>query len=433
MSTSYLRGAKLAVQTLSFAMVVVAVVFYLAVARDTMNHGEVREYLYRVANGYSQAGTDEDFGAFLLDDLVEEDSDAVRVLVLGDSYTFGWGLENLDGRWTSQAEIQLGSRYDLDVYALPGASIYTYASWAERLAPGRYDAVVVALTENDLVPGPMEVSSGQAYESLSEEEAERVSAGEGEDPNQVHLEEAVHSLERVAPTRVLVSLYGTNTKYWGSFEKVGGLLSKRGWAVPRMEGTRTTILRTEAVNLNVATFDDHPNEKLGALYAKDAVQAILDARPVPETGINGISLVGSISPGGSDISFHGEMAEIQYNPGDQPCIPVKHPQGLIDCETDEVVLANGGHLSRQHAPCNSFGGAAVIISIPRGAESMEAVRGEGLVLWEGTIDGVWRQVGGGAGWHKISPGARQVAVQTDRGGCPTEESTRAGEFLLRIR
>lgn len=119
---------------------------------------DVREYLYRVANGYTNGVRAGEGDGYLQPDLISPKPAAARHLLLGDSYTFGWGLSNIDARWSAQLALTLGERHDIDAYALPGASLYTYATWARGMAArgNVYDTVIIGFSENDAHPGPLE-------------------------------------------------------------------------------------------------------------------------------------------------------------------------------------------------------------------------------------------------------------------------------------
>ena len=86
-------------------------------------------------------------------------SDAVRVLTIGDSATWGYGLRDLSIRWWELLELELDQRtangsFDVSTIAQPGASLYSFYDWInpemiERVDP---DVIVVLVNLNDAVP-----------------------------------------------------------------------------------------------------------------------------------------------------------------------------------------------------------------------------------------------------------------------------------------
>jgi hypothetical protein len=85
--------------------------------------------------------------------------EAVRVLAVGDSSTWGFGLRDLSIRWWELLELELDGRtrpgsFDVSTAAQPGASVYSYADWVtpETLQRVEPDVIVVLANANDAVP-----------------------------------------------------------------------------------------------------------------------------------------------------------------------------------------------------------------------------------------------------------------------------------------
>ena len=83
--------------------------------------------------------------------------DAFRVLVLGDSYSYGYGSPDLDARWPTRLEVELERRLGtgrtrVDMLVKPGAATVDQAAWLESYRRP-YDVVVIGYTWNDLFPG----------------------------------------------------------------------------------------------------------------------------------------------------------------------------------------------------------------------------------------------------------------------------------------
>jgi len=83
----------------------------------------------------------------------------VRVLVVGDSATYGHGVTDLDSRWWERLGHELDERTEpgtFEIIALGqnGASMFRYADWLtkERIAQLNPDLILIALNGNDGVP-----------------------------------------------------------------------------------------------------------------------------------------------------------------------------------------------------------------------------------------------------------------------------------------
>lgn len=83
--------------------------------------------------------------------------DKVRVVVIGDSFTFGYGVQ-AEEAWVKKVEFLVqkdGFEVEVVNCGKPGADPYHYAAWAERIIPVlRPDLVVVALLSDDVMLAP---------------------------------------------------------------------------------------------------------------------------------------------------------------------------------------------------------------------------------------------------------------------------------------
>ncbi|MFP4500529.1 MAG: SGNH/GDSL hydrolase family protein [Candidatus Hydrogenedentota bacterium] len=106
------------------------------------------------------------------EEIATEPSDAVRILAIGDSYTFGWGVD-LEDTWLNQLEENLeAAGHDVETINMgkPGAGPPDYAEFAETAIPLlEPDLVIVGmLLGNDLAAAGEEKSPspGAAAASL---------------------------------------------------------------------------------------------------------------------------------------------------------------------------------------------------------------------------------------------------------------------------
>lgn len=379
---------------------------------------DVREYLYRVANGYTNGTRVGEGDGYLQPDLTFPNPEAKRHLLMGDSYTFGWGLANIDARWSTQLALALGERHDIDAYALPGASLYTYATWARATtARGEtYDTVIIGLSENDAHPGPLEAEDQEEtytfYDDLPETMRIAIERGDVENPNQQALEAALADLEAVGERHIIVPLYGADQSYWPSIERSVETARRRGWEIAPMRISMATIQGRDPGTLTVAPFDTHPNERLQAAYAADA------ATMFEQQGGGEAVLVGHVSPAASRIETKGGRAELWYDGEQRACIPVSHPRGRHHCEEEPYAEIGGERYGIQWGACRPFGGGAVQISLPRGARAVQIVEPTSgrLRVWAAGWDQTWHALEVRSGVAVLAPSDRQVALSAG-GGC----------------
>lgn len=147
--------------------------------------GAIQQYLaptpptWRVEDRFYAYENSTRIGGFYAVDQFTNDTtrSPYRVLVLGDSYTFGWGLMDIDHRWPKLLEDELrtatgDARFEVHALALGGSSTFTHARLLEdldagRLAAlssnpeitslvGRFDALVLGFVANDVIPGTLD-------------------------------------------------------------------------------------------------------------------------------------------------------------------------------------------------------------------------------------------------------------------------------------
>ena len=379
---------------------------------------DVREYLYRVANGYTNGTREAEGDGYLQPDLNSPRPDAKRYLLMGDSYTFGWGLANIDARWSTQLSLALGEDHDIDAYALPGASLYTYANWA-RTAVARgetYHTIIIGFSENDAHPGPIEAGDRRVaytfYDDLPETRRTAIERGDEANPNQEALEAALGDLETIGRRHIIIPLYGVDQSYWPSIERSIETARGRGWEIAPMHITKATIQGRNPGTLTVAPFDTHPNERLQAAYAVDA------ATMFEPHGRGEPTLIGHVSPAASSIETDGRRGEIGYDGEGRTCIPVSHPRGRHHCDDTSYADIGGRRYGIQWGECQEFEGGAVLISLPRGAATVRIVAHSGgdLRAWAAGWGQTWRELEVRDKQVNLTPADRQIAFSAG-GGC----------------
>jgi hypothetical protein len=115
-----------------------------------------RESRYLYADNEARVGTDP---VIYPGDTLPPRTEAIRVLVVGDSVTYGHGARDLDMRWWRLLEEELDTRsgdgvFEIITMARNGASMYRYADWltAETISTIDPDLIMLALNRNDVVP-----------------------------------------------------------------------------------------------------------------------------------------------------------------------------------------------------------------------------------------------------------------------------------------
>lgn len=94
--------------------------------------------------------------------VVHHNPERIRVLVIGDSFTFGTGLVDLSTRWPDVLEEVLDARtapgtFEVVRYAEGGTSTYAHASWAYLIANGKHPRDDDGVALNKELSGPFDI------------------------------------------------------------------------------------------------------------------------------------------------------------------------------------------------------------------------------------------------------------------------------------
>ena len=408
----------------------------------------IREYLYSVGSTWgrgeqSLADKGIEDGYLIGPQYENKGSDERRLLVFGDSYTFGWSIKNLDARWSAVLEEELersGGGYEVVGVATPGASLYTYARWAEHIARnpekfGNFDAVIIGFTENDIVPGVHDEGSGVVKMDL--DAGDLVMLGENSDPNAKAMLEAITTITQVAKKQVLVPLYGVDERYRGKMSEVAGVFGSSGWEVAEMGEALGMIGSKRASELTVARFDTHPNEELNAAYGRDAARVVAKLWASSQ-GSADSGVVSNVLPQEASVEVNtATEARISGSGREGRCTPVRHPEGEQRCEEGSAgeVIVRGEQTSLQGAPCLEFGRGWSLIGLRRGAGEVRLRVLEleaGAEIWAREPGMEWVQVGG-SGEQRLSQSTREIAVVSGGEGCAYKRDIVAPTYRIELR
>jgi len=213
-----------------------------------------------------------------------------RVLVLGDSYTFGTGLIDLDLRWPRQLEDMLRAEdeaWRVSSLALGGASTFTQAEWLRAVQAGEWgtlsrdpeqaraelkdgiDVLVLGFVANDVLPGWLDGSEPD-YEL-----EDRVLRGEVQNPYGAKWREALAKLAQAPVERKIVMLLDFAEPGRAYAEQLRPVFAELGFEVVNgyALAKRTGDLTVD--DLIVHPADAHPGPAVLRAYAEDAARGIL--------------------------------------------------------------------------------------------------------------------------------------------------------------
>lgn len=305
----------------------------------------------------------------------------LRILVLGDSYTYGWALADPDARWPVRLELEIEAELgpgtvEVVSMAVPGASTYLQAEWIEDLIDGRdlslhgvatedrgrldgvFDAVVIGFVNNDRVaPVPMD---DETYRGVIE--YTKVN------PNQQELESALATIHRYAGNSQLLwapleAQYLANQNYATVNERNGELFAGAGFTkIPMVETTE--VAKTYPMKkLLVTVSDEHPGERLTSAYARDTAAELLrklPARRIAEAREDGRGvtrpIVSGVLPAWAKFGDGGEKYLISFDSSAflaQECRPLDLRGDVeLRCEEDgPVMYIDGMAHPNQAGPC----------------------------------------------------------------------------------
>lgn len=211
----------------------------------------------------------------------------VRVLVLGDSFTYGQGLTDWSARWPARLQQFLDSKYGdgaVEVVALarPGANMTTYGSWVRTLRAGdfksfsgsgvnsrtyseslgdHFDLVLLGFVENDYLATDFDgYIPEKDYVDLPVEQWNSVIDGSSPNPYEKYFFAALGEVRSYAHPAPLVLLPLTTTPV-DSSSSYNRFPTVRATGVLVEEPLEQVLLgsRHPLESLMVTPVDTHPN------------------------------------------------------------------------------------------------------------------------------------------------------------------------------
>lgn len=233
---------------------------------------------------------------------VHRNNNRIRIFVLGDSFTAGQGVLDLDARWPRVLEDELNRRTDEGTFevvalAVGGASTITQAAWLENVNfdSGRrgklrlngvawdpkFDVTVIGYVNNDILAesgDPMAV--GMDYPEVPKEEWQDIIDGKKPNPQQRYFEEAVKRIGVLADgtIKMWAPLPWPGHGSWDGAE-VRGEFERAGFVAVPPRHSKALLEERPLEALIASPGDAHPNTALLRSFALDVADAILDEVP----------------------------------------------------------------------------------------------------------------------------------------------------------
>lgn len=320
----------------------------------------------------------------------------IRVLAIGDSFTYGWALSDPDSRWPSRLERELDAAtspgtFEVVSLAKPGSSAFTHAQWVSSIPDDSsmyelgvsssdvprlqepFDAVVVGFVNNDKLPEDVPGSwdyFGKKFE-VSPESYDRIISFDEPNPFEPELLASLSVLKKFAGTDPLLFAplephYLVNDKD-PVLAANQNLYKKAGFTVVDMAETRSVSRRHPMIKLMVTPADYHPSPALTAAYAKDVAAAILSSLPSNRLAAARAQaspatrpLISGVLPVWAEHYSNQSVSTVELDPsrsGELECRPdgSRGSLGILCGPDGSRMIISGKSYPDQHYPCALLG------------------------------------------------------------------------------
>lgn len=223
----------------------------------------------------------------------------IRVLLVGDSFTYGWGSADFDSRWPRLLEDRLNATtadgaFEVVTLARGGASSFTQSEWLTDLRSGRFDtltgassiaalrmpfdALVVGFVGNDVLANEYDqVASSFNTPIVDPNRLLEVLRSPDRNPHWPAFADAVASMDLGYPAVKLWAPLEYVPPIKDELSLVREVFSGEGFAEVRMDTTNSLLTDHTVSELAVHPADLHPGPALNAAYAADVAAALITA------------------------------------------------------------------------------------------------------------------------------------------------------------
>lgn len=243
---------------------------------------------------------------------VHQNAERLRILVIGDSFTYGVGVRDMQRRWGDLLEDEINRRLgdgvaEVSTLAHRGLSTYGTAMLLDSIRTGEdmivtispealqelrgeFDVVVLGYVHND--PIPLGIFDDQVTPAL-QDAAEAVAPGfvakdrledvehgllytDDPNPNQAYFEGAITMIRSYNPQAPAIWLpLPISVETEMIIAKQASVFERYGFTIAATKNATEIIDRYADVELMVTPIDYHPNTLLLTAYARDGADAVL--------------------------------------------------------------------------------------------------------------------------------------------------------------